>query len=790
MSALPLPLPLILSALLACTPETEVAPPRPPVPLVGSYLLARHPEDLVSVSLPPRSRPTAPTERILVSWVPMEDGFAAPNPTTVDLSGGVPLEFSVVDLEGEPLPQSEDGAPGTWRWDGQRLRLTPRPGTLAEDYAVQDSEALAQLRRLGRADADVESDAAFLFRSERRKNAWRHGVFLPAPAEATWSLTVPARAKLLSDAMILPSPLRGDPESNGATLVVEVIAGEPEAAAQEVARVQVAPGRWEDVQADLSPWAGQTVQLRLRSEPDGHSASDYLMVGDPMVYTPREDPRRIVVVVADTLRADHMGMYGYARETTPNLDHWAKQAAVFDARTVAPWTYPAMRSVLSGRLPDRWEGGATLPERLAAAGWNTLAISTNPYMRGSMGMAEGWGWHLYQSSADSRTLTRVVRDFLPKNADRDLLVLLHVMDVHLPYTEPEPYRSRWAGDSALADLPDPIKRSHLLKYPGDQEAMVRYLTDRYDQSLRYLDRSVAPLILDDLTDNDAVIFLSDHGEEFLDHGGLEHGHSLHEELLRVPLIVDAPGIDGARPEGRASLLDVTPTVLDIAGLPPAEGLAGRSLLPAARGEASLPDRPLGFGYILYGEDGWAALDADSEDKWWTRGGELGRYDLAADPGETRWLPAADPAPLRAALEAGLDRTVAHTWRLVLPEDPLQRPERLRFQAEGGFLGAWASLEAPEIPPITVNTVGEDLVEVVGGGGVLPREIFVAPRGADAVVTATVGEGGAAVVLEAGGRLDGGVEVGRAWSPQPAARLETTAASIQAQLEALGYIDER
>ena len=779
-------MPLSLLSLIACTSTSstpEAPPPAPPE--AGSYLLARHPEAISDITLPARSRPGILPATFAVSWSMRADGttYAGDVPTNALLAGGIPPGIAVVSARGDVLPFAETLAPGTWSFDGKQLLLSPPEGLLPDDYSLRDETAHALLARLNRRDAPEDmDDLAFLLRAERIKTAQRRGVYLPAPGQATWTLTVPKDGRLLADAALLSSPLRGDPASDGVTLHVEILGADGEA--EGVVAVPVKPGAWEDIEADLSAWAGQTIRLRLRSDPGEGSDADYLMIGEPTLYTPKDSPRRMILIFADTLRADHMSLYGYARQTTPNIDRWAEGAAVFsEARTVAPWTYPAMRAALSGRLPDTWDAGPNLPERLATeGGWNTVAFVNNPYMNAVFGMDRGWGWHFYDDDLDASAMRRALLDAFDKSSDRDTLVLIQLLETHLPYDEPEPYRSLFLPPAQVADppLPDPIRRRNLVEYTGDQALLAQYMVDRYDQSLRQLDRAIAPLLLDKLRPEDTVVFFADHGEALGDHGGWEHGHTLHEELLRVPLILSTPGVPagGLRVDGRASLLDLTPTLLDIAGLPADPDLPGSSLLPAATGRAPLPARPQGFGYILYGDDAWGAVAQDSGLKVVSRSGTLTAWDLAADPGEQSPMPRQEAAEVEAAVQIlaqGFGRPIVSALRLVSLAEPLQRDDDLTLTAEGGLQAVWTGLEGPRIPPATIRDGDDGSVQVVGGGGVLPREVFAVPADPHAEVRVTDAERA--------------LEQGPMWVPLPAgARLKTTAASVEGQLRALGYVE--
>jgi len=438
-----------------------------------------------------------------------------------------------------------------------------------------------------------------------------------------------------------------------------------------------------------------------------------------------------------------------------------------------------------------------LPELMAEAGWNTIAFTNNAYMSRFFGMDRGWSWHFYEPDFDGRAQARTLAEALKKNTDRDLLVLVQLMDVHLPYKEPEPYRGLFT-DVVLDGLPDPLTRKAVLDYTGDAAVAQQYLVDRYDQSLRFMDRAIAP-IFERVDDNDTIVFFSDHGEEFWEHGGFEHGHTLYDELLRVPLVIVGPDAPAGRVDAPVSTIDITPTILDIAGVPLPEGAAeGRSLLPAARQEpaalAELSARPQGFGFVLYEEDGWGVLDGTQ--KWITQGGALRSYDLSADPGElapqeTDTL--TEAAPWQAVAGRALGREVTEAWRLVNPEDFSARPREVRLSAPSGVAAAWASLESPNIPQPDIRTEGATVVVSAAGGGVMPREIFVRLEvPGEALTVEAGGKSGAferpADVSAADVGTVGATAVTVTVTARPGEALQTTAASVENQLRALGYLE--
>jgi arylsulfatase A-like enzyme len=564
------------------------------------------------------------------------------------------------------------------------------------------------------------------------------GVLLPPPGQVSWTVALPAGAKLAGRVTVVEPAIREAVRSDGATLVVEITP--PGGAAVEVGRVAAQPGAWADLSVDLATWGGQSVALAIRSEGGGSMDLDYLFVEEPTVYTPSATPERVVLVFVDTLRRDHLGFYGYARPTTPKLDPWAAQATVFDAaRTVAPWTLPSARALLTGAQPERWFETPTLPARLAEAGFQTEAIVTNAFLSQTFDMHRGWSRFDYDHEAPASQVVTEALARLSAHPDRDLAVMIHLMEPHIPYDEPEPYRTLFAGAQPAA-LQEPVRRELLKVNPmvPEFEAIRDYVVARYDQNIRVVDDEVARL-LDAVGPNATVVFFSDHGEEFWDHGFFEHGHGFGDELLRVPLAIRSPHLPAGRVAAPVSLLDVTPTVLDLLGLPSAVP-HGQSLVHVAWQDAgaaeALAARPQAFGRPLYGldgqppsVDGWGVV-ADGH-KWAQRGGRQSLFDLSADPAEGKnLLPGADAARYPAALAEALGVEVVPVWRMSLFNARGLTKSELTVTVPGGFAAAWNTYDPRgEYEASTPQVQPDGSVRLVQApDGLLPPALYLRPVG--------------------------------------------------------------
>lgn len=388
----------------------------------------------------------------------------------------------------------------------------------------------------------------------------------------------------------------------------------------------------------------------------------------------------VIFILVDTLRADHLPLYGYGRDTSPNLTALARQSLLFaNARSQASCTFPSVNSILTSRSPAAFlgqPGGAMglppaipgLAEILRARGFHTAAISASPVVRQSPSRFNplggyGRGFASFQEDCVWKGADCVTDQALPHldHDPRPLFLYLHYLDPHGPYAPAAPAApagsaGSWRRRFALAP-PEPVKEfvrkgdpnpiaNWLYKGgpdPGLTAADLRYLIDLYDDKIAFFDAQLGRLLerlrATGLLDDSIVVFAADHGEEFMEHGGVKHCRNLFDTAIRTPLLLRVPG---ARPRTVAAPvenLDIVPTVLDLLGAtppspPPAAGAAfeGRSLRPAVAGEdAALPEARqfAAQGALRSVAGGGLKLVYDLGTR------RFALYDLAADPGETR-----------------------------------------------------------------------------------------------------------------------------------------------------------
>ena len=792
-----------LLATLACDPPGEPA----------VLALSRDASRVSSITLPEGSRDgPVPTVVELGPWTasPAKDGlveWTAPLPIEhVDYGHTSRRQPSGMALEGPRKLRyrrlSDDDALVPYTWDlrsGVRIRLPetdPEPAGLSLTY----ERATAKDRRLHRASAGLD-DWDFVTRPINPARESLRGLYLPAPAAITFRVLVPEEARFGFDAELM-KPVFRDGESDGAAVVVSVDGVEQQ-------RFELAAGKSLRTGVDLSGFGGQTVDLTVATDPGATWLYDHVFLGDPVLFTPSDEPRTVLLVFVDTLRADALGVYGGDPETSPVLDAWAQDAVVFEtARSPAPWTVPSTRTALSGRQPDLWDPEQSLPAVLAREGFRTEAFISNAFLDTPFGQGESWGRYHYEYLANATKQVDRAIDALQRRTNRDRLVMVHFMEPHVPYLEPEPYASMWVGE-VPKELERGMGRDEVDGLGSTKKRLVMpYLEGRYRQNIRYLDTELARLF--EAAPDDAVIVLfSDHGEEFGEHGSFEHGHALYEELLHVPLVIQAPGLEPTRVTEPVGLIDLMPTVLELLGMP--HETDGISLVAAAKGDAAaraeLTERPTGVGFTLYETDAWGLIDGST--KWILRDGLERLYDLAEDPGESngRRPTREESQAMTPRLSQALGREVGPAWRVVGYGKNKHTPSRgmeLRLEHPDGVAAAWGAYDP--LGNLATPELVDGAAVVVQGDGVMPREWYVVPSGAiEQVEGLTISrpnvelsstyegepvpiEGRAKTILSMGSGLSR-VSVMPVRTPAPVRGATTTLVpEREAELRALGYLD--
>ena len=523
-----------------------------------------------------------------------------------------------------------DGEMHTYTLTGADTRINPsyalsrvqhlviRPtDAVGADFLIESLRIVSRKEHL----ASVESGVGW----EGLGDIFRETIVARAPERLVFQVDVPSDPFLeLQLGMV----------EDGALTFVVTVGGEP-LMRRTLTRALV----WHSVFLDLDRWAGRSseIALVLEAEDEGRvgfwggptvrnragSAQVAPAVGAVEALGSVDPPRGVILILADTLRRDHLQPYGHERANAPFLSRVAREGTMFrDAIAQGPWTkvsvaailtslYPATHGLLdmSDRLPA---SVTTLAEAFRGAGYATFATSSVPFTGKLTNLHQGVEvLHERPSLEDvEQTSAKTARTFVDRLAvwledhrEVPFFAFLHVFDPHSPFEPHAPYASKWMDPDTTAEFRDDMKTvadhvddpfMKLQSLPTqaemdasgvDQESYIEREKIWYDASILAMDVELARLFerLEELglANDTLVAFVSDHGEEFLEHGRSFHGANTYGEHANVPLMLWWPGVvpAGLEVEETVETIDLMPTLLDLARIAVPEQAQGQSLVP-------------------------------------------------------------------------------------------------------------------------------------------------------------------------------------------------------------------
>jgi arylsulfatase A-like enzyme len=304
----------------------------------------------------------------------------------------------------------------------------------------------------------------------------------------------------------------------------------------------------------------------------------------------------VVFVVIDALRRDHVATLGYDRATTPNLDRLAREGFVASGMLAqASQTAPSVASMFTSKAPLLVEGNLTLAEVLSIEGYFTAAAVANPWLRRKFGFAQGFDQYVESPChkradgiCDGARINEAASEVIHEHAAEKTFLYLHYLDVHNPYAHagklPPVFRK---GPGSMVYKNGPIH--------GVSAKNLAYSIDAYDDGVLYTDSLIGELVREleaAAAERDILLLItSDHGDEFLEHGGMGHGFTLYPELIETFAIFWRPDNRMMRPrdERLSGTIDIAPTLLDLVGVRKPKEMAGRSLLESSSGGAVIAE---------------------------------------------------------------------------------------------------------------------------------------------------------------------------------------------------------
>jgi arylsulfatase A-like enzyme len=406
----------------------------------------------------------------------------------------------------------------------------------------------------------------------------------------------------------------------------------------------------------------------------------------------------VVLIGVDTLRPDHLTCYGYERNTSPAIDKLAAEGVLFEnVVSQSPWTTPSFATVFTSLYPTQHGAGSlesrmrtestSMAEVFRERGYATGAIVNAPALSPQFGLGRGFDQYDISFQREGRRASEVTKAalaWIDLNRDRPFLLFAHYFDPHLSYAPPAPYdtifdpdyRGRLGNSFSLEEFPR-AKVTNFSTMKVLTAADWNHIRSLYDGEILYMDTAVADLLQGlrnrGLYDRTLIVFLSDHGEEFFEHQGFSHGHTLFDELIRVPLILSMPERlpQGARVTHQVRLLDVMPTVLDLAGHTPNCHMEGTSLRALMTGggelkasKASLLPQAIALAEaLLHGPERKSITAYPWKLVYDTVTGDEMLFNLEVDPGEYDDLIGREEEPRRSLEESlfGALFGVSDTW---------------------------------------------------------------------------------------------------------------------------------
>lgn len=430
-------------------------------------------------------------------------------------------------------------------------------------------------------------------------------------------------------------------------------------------------GKWNESVISLSEFAGQVVEISMLAEGSWDNGQ-FAAWGEPGIYadkpsdkaqeaqTPDLAAKNVLVYLIDTMRYDKFSVYNDKTSVeTPNLDAFAKDATIFDhAYDNENWTKPSCATILTGLYPSTHKTKqdssklprklTMMPEHFKTKGFRTGSFIANGYVSDAFGFKQGWDSYTnYIREGKVTDADRVVNDALKwidkdKSNNKRFFAYLQTIDPHVPYSPPKAWRTKYWNRKYRGPIRAQNTGNQLAEIKGGKMKLNKtdkeYLQALYDAEVAFNDHNFGRLIEGlkerGLYENTVILVIADHGEEFWDHGLVGHGHSLYEEMIHSPMFLRYPNKvpTGRRVSNVVQMVDVAPTLFDIADIEPNEALEGVSVVSTldgvgeARPYAAITDFLYRKKSIRSGRYKWITTGV---------GGEL--YDVIGDKNEKKNL---------------------------------------------------------------------------------------------------------------------------------------------------------
>ncbi len=362
---------------------------------------------------------------------------------------------------------------------------------------------------------------------------------------------------------------------------------------------------------DLSDHQGKKVRISLMTRGSEKALACWF---NPVVYSPRQNTKNVILISLDTLRPDHLGCYGYPRDTSPNIDSLARESVLFqNTFATSPWTLPSHVSLLTSlncinhqvyHIDQTMDPSLlTLADIFRTKDYFTGGITGGGYVSGLYGFSKGFdSYHVRGAILEKNAAEigcRYALEWIERHKDRNFFLFLHTYQIHTPYDTPAPFNTIFLGKDAKFTHVDMgrLRFNHENRYKPVTADLKQNFIDLYDAEIRYTDEALIKPLMErlkklDLYDNTMIVLISDHGEEFFEHGAWQHLHSVYNETIKIALIIKFFNSEhaGKKITKYARITDIMPTILDALDMNPSkQQFDGKSLFDLLSGEEQEKD---------------------------------------------------------------------------------------------------------------------------------------------------------------------------------------------------------
>lgn len=532
--------------------------------------------------------------------------------------------------------------------------------TFGDAKTVAGEEVAAQVQSI-HIGSNPKAQAGLTARRVKISDAEQPAIVLPHGASMSWHLRIPKQSKLLLYAGAGP----GSKATGKLAVTIEV-----DGAGEKALFEQPLKSTWSAVPIELDKYGDQLAKLTFEAHDGAAAVAAPRIIVPPANARKAEKPKNLIVLLIDTLRAERLQIYNpKSRVKSPVLNALAKEGTVFEkAHSTENWTKPSVAAVLTALYPVSHgarsqsavlsDKALLLSEHLKAQGYATGSFIANGYVSDRFGFDQGWDKYRNfireEGSTDASNVFKESGDWAEANKDKPFFLYVQTIDPHVPYRPGDEYtkmydpRNDYSGPvepNSTGILLEKAKKKEVTLNESDRTRLMALHDGEITKHDVFLGKFVERMKKLGIWENSLFVVVSDHGEEFNEHGSWGHGQSVYEELLHVPFFFRHPGSvpDGQRVAHSVSTMDLAPTALELMGAKPLANAEGRSLVGDIYGDA--PPLTGGISFSDFWDERRVLTTANW--KFLVRGNLThSMFDLKNDPWEMKQL-TGEEAPVAA-----------------------------------------------------------------------------------------------------------------------------------------------